>query len=977
MTLTHSSPKLSQEGELERRLRQQAAVADLGVRALAGLGLTTVLREAVDLVARTLAVQFADIMELLPGGQELEVNTTLSPGEGLAGRLRVPASPESLAGYTLATRIPVVVDDYATETRFASHPALLARGVVSGMSVVVHSPSGPTGIVSAYTTQRRYFTPSDISFLQSVANVVGAATSRERAEKRARFQGDLLDMILEAVVATDLDGVITFWNRHAEKLYGWSAAEVVGRKIAQVTAAPIYRELADEVRQKIVSGERWLGEQSIEARNGLLLPLMTTASPIYGAGGNLEGMLDVSVDTSQVMATEEALKASDERYRELFENAHDGVYTRDLEGRFTSVNRAFEHMTGYSREKLLAMNISDLVPAQDLALTFLTPEDTDPGNEQGMDEIEFMMADGRRRPVEVRAQFIRQDGQVVAVQGIARDISERRNAELELRASEERYRELFENAIDLIFTEDLNQHLTSVNFAMERVTGYSRAELLGMSSLDVLAPEYRKLSQEMFERRFVGNTTTAYEVEILTKSGQRIPLEVSSRLILKDGHPTGLQGIARDIRERKRYEARLVYLAQHDSLSGLPNRFSLEGRLKTAVARAKRGNPSALLYLDLDQFKVVNDTLGHAGGDRLLIALASSLRRVVREEDVVARLGGDEFAVLLHDVRSAEALAIAEKIRARISSLRHVESGHVFYPRVSIGIATISGEESDAEVLAHADLACYSAKARGRNRVEFHRAGSEELEMLSGDARWAVQLNDALRGDRFRLLYQPVVNVADGKIDHYEALIRLVAADGQLIEAGTFIAAAERVGLIQEIDRWVIREGMDRMRREQAAGHPFRVAINLSGISLREQTMLGYIWHELEAFPLDPTLLSFEITETAVMTNLTEAAANIRALRASGCRFALDDFGSGFSSFAYLSELPVDSLKIDGRFIRDLATNPVSQAIVRSINDVAHATGKSTTAEFVENEATLEQIRLIGVDLAQGYYLGVPSEDLV
>jgi EAL domain-containing protein (putative c-di-GMP-specific phosphodiesterase class I) len=251
-----------------------------------------------------------------------------------------------------------------------------------------------------------------------------------------------------------------------------------------------------------------------------------------------------------------------------------------------------------------------------------------------------------------------------------------------------------------------------------------------------------------------------------------------------------------------------------------------------------------------------------------------------------------------------------------------------------------------------------------------HSGKVAELETLSEDARWAVELNEALRGDRFKLLFQPVVRISDGRLDHHEALVRLQLASGALEPAGTFIPAAERIGLIQEIDRWVIRNGLAALGRAQGLAAGTRLAMNLSGITLRDQSTLGFIWQELESSPIDPHTVIFEITETAVLTDLAETAGYINQLRTNGCRFALDDFGSGFSSFSRLAELPVDYVKIDGKFVCDLLTNDTHRAVVRAINDIAHATGKQTVAEFVEDSETLTILKDMGVDLAQGFYLG-------
>ncbi len=470
----------------------------------------------------------------------------------------------------------------------------------------------------------------------------------------------------------------------------------------------------------------------------------------------------------------------------------------------------------------------------------------------------------------------------------------------------------------------------------------------------------------------------------LAAAAQRIQTgDLGTRVERRSQHEIGMleltfntmaQSLEEREREQKSHEARLAHMATHDALTGLPNRNTLDQVLLTAVAAARRDHFSALLYLDLDQFKVVNDTLGHASGDRLLIALGGLLRASLRSEDLLVRLGGDEFAAVIHDVTADQAVIIAEKLRRVIDDYRFSEGGQSFDLGVSIGVALIDGQVTGSELLAQADIACYTAKAGGRNKVELYRSGAAEIMSLSGDAKWSVKLKDALREDRFRLVFQPIVGVADGRVHHHEALIRLVEEDGSLTSPIAFIPAAERVGLIQDIDRWVLSNALDQISQELARGHRMRLAVNLSGVTVRDPASLAFIRQAIESRHVEPGLVSFEITETVLMTNLVAARRSIEVLSAMGCRFALDDFGSGFSSFNYLVQLPVDLVKIDGGYVRDLASNPVHQAVVRAINDVAHSMGKQTIGEWVEEAGSLEVLRTLGIDFGQGYYLGKPSE---
>jgi len=430
-------------------------------------------------------------------------------------------------------------------------------------------------------------------------------------------------------------------------------------------------------------------------------------------------------------------------------------------------------------------------------------------------------------------------------------------------------------------------------------------------------------------------------------------------------------------RERVRHEAELLHMASHDPLTGLPNRSVLEQALRDSVEQAALGNVSTLLYFDLDQFKIVNDTLGHGSGDRLLVTIADLVRSVLRGQDMLARLGGDEFAALLPGVRIEEATRVAERVRRVVDEYRFVENGQGFALGMSIGLTAITGSGSASEMLGQADIACYTAKSEGRNRVAVYEPEATTLALLSGDGRWTVELKDALQEDRLHLVFQPVMRVKSGRIDHYETLIRLQDRDGNLISPGAFIPAAERSGLIRDIDHWVVAAALDRIQQEDARNNPVRLAVNLSGITLGSPETVDFIRRAIETKGIDPRSLIFEVTETALMTNLAKVRSTIEALRTIGCHFALDDFGSGFSSFTYLAQLPVDSVKIDGSFVRDIAKNPVNQAIVRAFANVTHAVGKESVAEWVEDADTLDVLRHLHVDLAQGYFIGFPSEQLI
>jgi len=379
-----------------------------------------------------------------------------------------------------------------------------------------------------------------------------------------------------------------------------------------------------------------------------------------------------------------------------------------------------------------------------------------------------------------------------------------------------------------------------------------------------------------------------------------------------------------------------------------------------------------LMYLDLDNFKVVNDSLGHASGDRLLKALGQLFTQSVRPLDYIARIGGDEFTLLLQDISLEKALHIAERLLQAASDFRFCESGMTFGVGLSIGVVEITPQHTVQDLLAQADGACYTAKSRGRNRIEIHRPQQAEIQQLAQDANWMVRIKDALHERRFKLWFQPVISLKTLQVDHYVALIRLFEQDHMYAPAG-FIGTAERFGLIRQIDQWVIEQAMEHL----AHNPTINIAVNLSAKSFNEPELKDFIIAQFNDKNVQPQRLSFEITETAAVVNLDIARSFIGTLKDLGCHFALDDFGVGFSSFASLRELPVDRLKIDGSFIRGLASNPINQTLVRSMQQIAKALDKTTIAEFVEDAATLQTLRHLGIAYGQGYFLGKPSPDFI
>ncbi len=431
--------------------------------------------------------------------------------------------------------------------------------------------------------------------------------------------------------------------------------------------------------------------------------------------------------------------------------------------------------------------------------------------------------------------------------------------------------------------------------------------------------------------------------------------------------------------ERSKADAAMQRMAYQDALTDLANRHEFDTRLTRAIDSARTRNlEHCVLYLDLDQFKIINDTCGHAAGDEMLRQVAKLLHGPVRERDTVARLGGDEFGLLLENCPSERGQAIAQRLINAIGDFRFVWEDKLFAVGASVGIVSIDNDSVDAnELLRAADMACYAAKDLGRNRYHVYHAEDADLARREGEMRWVSDIHDALDKDRFVMFRQPIVslNETGAPQDVNEHLVRMFGQDGESILPGSFIPAAERYNLMPAVDRWVIGEVL---AHAATGAQPKDLSmpdlfINLSGTTLNDATLPAYVREKLSQHTVDPRRLCFEVTETAAMANLAQALKFIEQIKVLGCRFALDDFGSGLSSFSYLKTLPVDFIKIDGGFVRNMLNDPMDSAIVETIHQIGQTVGIQTIAEFVEDDATRERLREIGIDYAQGYGIARPE----
>ncbi len=587
-------------------------------------------------------------------------------------------------------------------------------------------------------------------------------------------------------------------------------------------------------------------------------------------------------------------------------------------------------------------------------------------------------------------------------QKLRQEIEQRQQIEEQLYHEKEVAQVTLNSIGDAVITTDLNGIIQSLNPQAETLTGWRQSEAQGQPLKRVLQL-FNAITGDPVEN-FLNRSNTSrlsafsHHILIRNRDSQEFMVEPSVAFIrMSSGEIIGMVVVCRDVTENRKLAAQLCWEASHDPLTNLINRREFKRRLSELMEeKAKTESEHSLCYLDLDQFKIVNDTCGHAAGDELLRQVTTLLQSQIRKTDLLARLGGDEFALLLYECPLKQARQVAEDLRQVVQDFRFVWQDKIFSISVSIGLVKLDPTvNSLADVMSAADSAMYAAKDAGRNRIHVYQANDRELAQRQGDMQWVSRLVKALEEDRFCLYLQAIAPAQPDseKPDHYEILIRMTDENGGLIPPGMFIPAAERYNLMPKIDRWVIRNLFSylsthihhsscgtKIVQETLLSHQAKTVfpssiytVNLSGASFNDEQFLSFLQEQFAYYQIPPPMICFEVTETFAISNLNQAIQFIYALKQMGCFFALDDFGSGMSSLTYLKNLPVDYVKIDGYFVRNILEDPVNAAMVEAINKLTHAIGLQTIAEFVENEQILHKLQELGVDYVQGYGIAKPT----
>jgi diguanylate cyclase (GGDEF)-like protein/PAS domain S-box-containing protein len=673
----------------------------------------------------------------------------------------------------------------------------------------------------------------------------------------------------------------------------------------------------------------------------------------------------------------EALRASEAKFRSLYDRMLEGVYQCAADGRLLEVNPAFVKMLGYDRAE-------EVYALPGLSVCYWNPVERAEfecslqlHGEIRNAEFELRCRDGSRLVVLESGRVMRDAEQrVVAYEGTMANISERKRVEQAMFDEKERAQVTLQSIGDAVITTDREGRIDYMNPVAEQLTGWrneeARSENLGsvLCLLDETSRE--RLENPLVRCLREGQLVHFAEHSVLlNRLGQEIAIQDSAAPIRdRGGTVVGAVVVFRDVTKERRLKRALSYQASHDALTGLINR-----RSEALRSAQQDQGPHALLYVDLDQFKVVNDTCGHSAGDRLLRDVTGLLQAHVRTADTIARLGGDEFGILVHGCTAEQGAKIADNIRQAIRDYRFTWEANTTGIGASIGVVEITREsESAANLMSAADIACYAAKDSGRNRV--HLYDSNEVSGRHREMYWVSRVTRAVDEGRLELYCQQIAatsTAAPALPAFFELLVRLRDDGGELVLPGEFIPAAERYNMVAAIDRWVVQRAVKALK-EHACGDepPFLFALNLSGMSLSDRSFLDYVLTLIE----DPRVargLCFEITETAVITSMSDAVYFMRELKARGCRFALDDFGSGLSSFHYLKNLPVDFLKIDGQFIGSVTTDAVDRSMVEAISHVGRTLGIATIAEKVESAEVFAELKRLRVEFAQGYYIAKPA----
>jgi len=799
------------------------------------------------------------------------------------------------------------------------------------------------------------------------------------------FLTAILNNISDGIIACDNNGVITLINVAATNITGLKSKDIKGmhwKACMDFYHSNGFSKMTDVDNPfNIISNENTLRNYELMFKGSSgNRNLLVNGQIIVNDKCQKSGMVLSLHDVTERLINDRRLRASEKELRSILDDMQDTYYRTNLEGYVVGISQSVTNMLGYGLEESLGIKLGDLYVDPDGRIKFMSELKANGGSVRNY-QARMFHKEGHVIWVSTSAHYHYDgDGNVDGVEGVTRDITELKNAEALLFQEKERAHITLQSIGDGVITMSTSGEIIYINPYAEQMIGCSSDvaiaqplnSFLYFSDAATQVPLNDPVERCLMEEEII---VFSEHIHAVRNDGTRFAVKLTvSPMRDVDGNIKGIVMVMHDVSEMWKMAQQLSYQASHDALTGLINRREFDSQLELALKDSqKTGRQHTLCYMDLDQFKVVNDTCGHIAGDRLLKQLSQVLVSDVRDNDIFARLGGDEFGLLLEGCPLDKVENIVEKIRKTVKEFRFSWKEKSFELGVSIGVVPVTRDSASVtELLSEADAACYVAKDLGRNRVHKYQHGDTELVKHKSEMQWVNRIQQALEENRFIAYCQLIQPIFCENKRYSEILVRMLDENGDIVLPGAFIPAAERFHLMSNIDRWVIGEVFSRLHNN-SDGDDIYYTINLSGQSVGDDTMLKYILESIKEYQIDPSVICFEITETAAVANLDSARVFIDQLHDLGCQFALDDFGSGLSSFAYLKNLDVDFLKIDGSFVRDIAHDPVDYAMVSSINKIGHLMGIKTIAEFVEDADILDRLKDIGVDYVQGYHIDIPK----
>ncbi len=797
------------------------------------------------------------------------------------------------------------------------------------------------------------------------------ATSMHEPEQRAGIEPAIrrvLDAVAVAVVVTDATGIVTEWNRAAETIFGWSAAEATGRRIHELTVSADDDAQAADAMAAITSGREWTGDFECRRKDGSLIWISTTLTPLLEAGRVL-AIVGSSVDVSAREQALEDLRRTEARFRVLYEHANDVGFVSGVDGRVVYATPSLLDVLGFTPEMVVGRPSWEVFALEgtEPPLVEVTERLAEPDARVDFTAL-IHAADGAPKWVEITARNLLHHESVQGIVTNVRDVTDRMDALSALRASEARQRAIVARSSEVTMFFEADGTIAWVSPAADEVFEGAEDALVGTNGMDLIHPDDReRVIAEFLTMHELGDHVRS-EFRLIDGSGDLWWIDEVVTNLLDDPDVGYIVGNLRDITERKNSERELSRLALHDSLTGLANRALFVDRLTREVSHGSEC-PVAVISLDLDNFTDINDSFGHATGDDLLVTIGSRLVAAARPGDTVARFGSDEFVVLCEDIADqSEAIAIAEALLASVRAPLRVAAaegpGEEVVVTASIGVA-LSPPTDPGEVLRCADTARYRAKERGRARIALFeeqpdRAAHQRLQTQ-------VELHRAVECDQIVVWYQPIVDLQRRRVVSVEALARWQHPERGLLGADEFIPAAEATGFVREIGARVLAIACRDASEWTRAGQTMQLSVNLAAAQLADEGLVEMVRGVLREHSLLPTALTLELTESAAMRDWATSERHIRDLDELGVHLALDDFGTGYSSLSLLRRIPIDAVKIDRSFVAGLGVNRDDTLIVGAVISMARAMGHVVVAEGIETEAQREEVTRLGCRYGQGY----------